>query len=476
MSYNKEIFIEKSTKTHGKLYDYSLIEYKNTKTKVKIICLEHGVFEQTPGNHMSGQGCPICGGSKKLTTNDFVMKSNIIHDNKYDYSLVKYENSKTKVKIICPVHGVFEQTPNSHLRGSGCALCQKTIKFLKSKENFIIVSKDIHDNKYDYSLVEYKNSKTKVKIICPEHGIFEQVPESHIRGYGCLQCSKEKTISKQEKEINDFITKQGIETITSDRIILNGHEIDIYIPKLKIAIEYDGLYWHSEIYKDKKYHINKTNECEKQGLQLIHIFEDEWIHKKEIVKSRLLNILKLTKNKIGARKTLLKEIDVKTARIFFDENHLQGYTNSNIKIGLFYKDELVSAMLFNKPRLGIGSYFEGYELTRFVNKIEMSVTGAASKLLKYFETRYKPKEIRSYADKRWSNGDLYDKLNFEKTHINPPSYWYIIKDKREHRFKYRKEELKKHGFDIKKTEHEIMLEQNIYRIYDCGTIRYTKKI
>jgi hypothetical protein len=156
---------------------------------------------------------------------------------------------------------------------------------------------------------------------------------------------------------------------------------------------------------------------------------------------------------------------------------LQGSTNSSIKLGLYYDDELVSVMLFNKPRLGIGVDYDGYELTRFCNKLNTNVIGGADKLLKYFIKTYQPKQIISYADRRWSHGELYQKLGFEETHINKPNYWYIIGKIRKHRFGFRKDFLKKQGFDTKnKTEHEIMLERKIYRIYDCGTITYKLKL
>jgi hypothetical protein len=210
---------------------------------------------------------------------------------------------------------------------------------------------------------------------------------------------------------------------------------------------------------------------------LIHIFEDEWETKKEIVKSRLKNIFGLTENRIYARKTEIKEISTNDARIFVNENHLQDFSNASIKLGLYYKDELVSVMCFNKPRLGVGNKYDGYELVRFCNKINTNVVGGANKLLSFFIKKYNPKQIISYADRRWSLGELYEKLDFEKVSLNKPNYWYVINGKRKHRFGFRKHILKREGFDTEnKTEHEIMIERKIYRIYDCGTITYKKTI
>jgi hypothetical protein len=410
---------------------------------------------------------------------------NKFHD-KYDYCDINYVDSKTKIKIKCNEHNdYFLQVPAEHLRGrNGCKFCQEkntTVKDVKEKidknkskiltiDEFIKRAKKSHGDKYDYSKVEYINSQTKVKIICPEHGEFWQLPYDHISKHGCNKCSS--SISNAEIEINGFLTSHGLITKLSSMSIIKPHQLDIFIPSHNLAIEYNGLYWHSEEFLKNNYHLNKTIECEKQGIQLIHIFEDEWLHKQNIVKSRLLNILGLIKNKIYARKTEIKEISSIQAKNFLDNNHLQGFTNSTIRIGLFYDNELISVMLFNKPRLGIGSSYDGYELTRFANKLNTSVIGGASKLLKHFINTYQPKEIISYADRRWSQGDLYKKLGFKFVSNTPKSFSYIINNKREYRFKFRKDVLIKLGFDSKKTSHEIMLERNIFRIYDCGNKKY----
>ena len=188
-----EQFIEKAKTIHGDIYDYSLVEYKNNHTKVKIICPEHGIFEQSPYTHSRGQGCSTCGGKKKLTTEQFIEKAKTIHGDIYDYSLVEYKNNHTKVKIICPIHDIFEQIPTNHLKGKGCSKCKGGIKLTIKK--FIEKAKVVHGDKYDYSLVEYKNAKTKVRIICPIHGVFEQIPSSHLNGNGCYKCRQSVFIS-----------------------------------------------------------------------------------------------------------------------------------------------------------------------------------------------------------------------------------------------------------------------------------------
>lgn len=186
---SNEEFIKKSKEVWGNKYDYSLVEYKNMKTKIKLICENNHIFNITPDNHLRLRGCIYCSNKVNLVIDkdSFVEKSNKIHNSKYDYSLFDYKDSTTKNKIICNIHGVFEQTPNTHMSGSGCRSCY--IDSLKSNTDYFIErSYQIHAKKYDYSLVRYTNNRTRVKIVCSIHGIFEQTPSIHLMGSGCKKC------------------------------------------------------------------------------------------------------------------------------------------------------------------------------------------------------------------------------------------------------------------------------------------------
>ena len=306
----------------------------------------------------------------------------------------------------------------------------------------------------------------------------EHVNTLFFREVRCKDCYK-ISVSNPEREIIQFLNDNGINDIecnVRDKLV-EGKEIDIYIPSKNIAIEYDGLWWHSSAHiLNDSYHLNKTIKCEKKGIQLIHIFENEWFHKKEIVKSRLLDILGKYQMTIYARECEIKEVDQEEAKEFLNNNHLQGFIVSKYRIGLYYDNELVSLMTFSNYRKSLGreSIENEYEMLRFCNEMSCHIPGAASKLLNYFIKTYHPKKIISYCDRRWSQGKLYDKLGFKFIRNTEPNYWYIIGYRLQHRFEWRKSVLKDKllKYDESKTEFENMTENGYNRIYDCGNKLY----
>jgi len=278
-------FIQKAKQIHGNKYDYSLVDYKNNKTKIKIICPEHGIFEQTPNNHISKKyKCPKC---KTLSTKEFINRAKQVHNNKYDYSLTDYKNKRTKVKIICPEHGIFEQLAEYHLSGSGCKKCSYIFGYTTKK--FIDKAEQIHNNKYDYSLTNYINSRMKIKIICPKHGIFEQVAKDHLSGNGCPICNE----SKGEKAVAKYLDENNIQYIKQKRFNdcknVKPLPFDFYIPKHNILIEYNGIQHYEAIeffddVKGLKYRqLNDTikiNYCVSNNIKLIIIKFNENIKNK----------------------------------------------------------------------------------------------------------------------------------------------------------------------------------------------------
>lgn len=488
--YTTEYFISKAkTLDHAKDYDYSKTSYVNNKTHIIVTCKEHGDFKITPGHLLSGEGCPKCryiksASSIRRSIEEVIKLAKEVHGNKYDYSLIKdYKNDRIKYPIICPLHGTFEQTFNNHIRGKqGCPVCgifKYSKEHILTNEEFIEKGNKVHNFKYDYSKINYINSKLKVKIICPIHGEFEQIARNHLQGAGCPSCYKEK--SNVEKELYEFIKEllPEYEVIENDRTILDGQEIDVLVPNLNIGFEMNGLIWHSEKFNDDKYyHINKTKKCLEKNIKLYHIFEDEWMYNKDICMSRIKHIFHKNIETIFARKCKIKKVETKEQRSFLDENHLQGYVQSKIAYGLYYDNKLISLMTFGKKRVALGSKAteNEYELLRFCSKQNYNIPGAAQKLLKQFIKDYNPNEIISYADRRWSFGNLYEKIGFIKESETKPNYFYVIGKTRKNRFSFRKDQLiKKYNCPKDISEHDFCLSKDWYRIYDCGTLKYIWK-
>jgi len=248
----------------------------------------------------------------------------------------------------------------------------------------------------------------------------------------CPGCYGDTGVSKKEKQVLEYIKtvyKDKIEeNYKFQKINKSAKELDIYIPSKNIAIEYNGLYWHSEnnlhSSKSRDYHLSKTLLCEQQNTRLIHIFEDEWIHKEKIIKARLKNILGLTKRSIYARKCIIQVVPIELKNKFLNKYHIQGEDKSSVHLGAFYKNRLVAIMTFGNRRVALGaSHKEGsWELIRFCTIGNFNIVGIAGKLLKHFETNYKPQEIISYADRRWSQGNMYYKLGFKLKQISKPNY------------------------------------------------------
>ena len=280
----------------------------------------------------------------------------------------------------------------------------------------------------------------------------------------CYPISDNSSI--KEKMLLEFIQSNYEGEIISG--YRDGLEIDIYLPELKLGFEFNGLYWHSNKYKDNNYHIDKTNYFKERDIRIIHIWEDDWTLRSDILKSQILNLLNKTKNTIFARKCSVIVInDNNTSSSFLNENHIQGRVNSCLKIGLYHNDELVSLMTFD--------HFEGrnrmsnteWNLNRFCNKINTNIVGGASKLFKYFIKNYFPTRVISYADKDWSVGNLYYKLGFKNISESLPDYKYLKDYQRVHKSNYSKSRTK-----TLLTESQYASDNNLFKIYDCGKIKF----
>lgn len=280
--------------------------------------------------------------------------------------------------------------------------------------------------------------------------------------------------SIKECELRDFIKRvYSGEVVTSYR---DGLEIDIYLPDLKIGFEFNGIFWHSEDRLDRNYHLNKTNYFKDKGIRIIHIWEDDWDYKKDIIKSQISSWIGVTFDKIWARKCVIKQIDdIKLYKRFLDENHIQGFIRSTIKIGLFYNDELVSLMTFDNLEGRKKMEDNGWNLSRFCSKKNTNVVGAASKLFKYFIKTYKPTRVISFSDKDWSLGDIYIRLGFNIVKDLKPDFKYIIDKKRINKQRLTKKKLTKLGYNSDITADRIIEDKGITKVYNVGQLKFEKK-
>lgn len=284
------------------------------------------------------------------------------------------------------------------------------------------------------------------------------------------------TTSEKHKAISSYLDSIGINHRHNVKgFLINSRELDIYAESYNVGIEFNGLYWHSNIFKDDYDHQMKTDECFDKGIHLIHIWEDQWDNKPDIIKSRLKTLFNKVDYKYSARKLQVKNVEYMDSKKFLEENHIQGNINGSVRLGLYSGDELVSIMVFGKMRKIMGrDHIEGcWELLRFCSKNNTVVRGGASKLISHFK-RLNPDwaMIISYADRSWSKGDLYDKLGFEYYGNTVPNIWFINGGKREHRFNYTKSTLIAMGGNPDKTSKEMAKDLGLTWFCDAGSKRY----
>ena len=480
-------FIKNANEKHNHKYDYSKVVYRKGSTKVCIICPKHGEFWQTPTSHLNGCGCPECANKKKKTTEEFINSANKKHNYKYDYTKTVYVNKRSKVVITCPIHGDFIQCAGKHILGQGCPECGKMYaKEYRQNDykSFVSESNNRFPNLYSFPDIEklYTNSHSKIKIVCNKcKNEFIKIACDHLTSPhgGCIKCYCQT--SKNEMAVGDYLKTimPDSKIVFRERSILENRELDIYLPENKIGIEYNGLFWHCEAYKPKYYHLDKLNLCNEKGIKLIQIFEDEYVNKKEIVHNKLKHILGITDDttKIMARKCKIVEINKNVAKLFLDENHIQCFSSSTVYLGAYYDEMLIGVMSFKRET----KTSDKWELTRYATKLNTICQGLGSKLFTHFIRLYKPSEVKSFADRRWTidiDNNLYTKIGFKLDKILRPDYHYIKSGvyERFHKFNFRKQILhKKHGFPLTMTETEMAKELKVYKIYDCGLLKYVWK-
>lgn len=470
----QEEFLSRCRDVHGDKYDLSRVAYLGMSKKIEVSCQKHGVFTPLASNFVGlGTGCPSCGrelvGVKsRKKESEYIEKALAVHQGAFSYGSVVYKNKQAYLTVICNTHGSFEQLAGDHLKGIGCRKCSKPVF---DTQSFMDEGRKVHDGKYTYENSSYVGAFEKVKITCPEHGTFEQLPSCHVSlEQGCPRCAGVGP-SKSQVEIADFLSAHTA-VLMESTIPGSKRRLDMYLPEHNLAIEFHGLIWHSTAFQaDPLKDFKKHKAAEACGIRVIHIYQDEWVSKRRIVERTLLSAIGKG-DRVFARRTKLNAVDKQTANEFFEKNHLQGAPNSSLFLGLFLGNEMVACMSFAVARsVRKNADQQLWELQRYASVC--SVVGGASKLLKHFISMGKCHTLISYSDTRLFSGCMYKALGFELEHETPPDYCYVsnsLKNGRVHKSKFQRKHLPNRlaEFDPSKSEVRNCFDNGWYQLFDCG--------
>lgn len=457
--------------------------------KVWWKCSKGHSWQAPVNNRSAGRGCPYCSNKKVLYGYNDLVSTNPKLAAEFD--LVKnaplmpkdiFSNTNKKLWWKCEQGHSWCVTPNNRIsKGlTGCPYCSR--RFAVSGQNDLTITHPDIANQFD----QRKNLPLSPDNLL--YGSNKQVWWKCDKGHswqarvvartkennatGCPICWSKTFVSKAEEELLAYV-QSLVPAVGTYKGLQNVFEVDVYVPNKKVAIEFNGLYWHSEAKKDCDYHYNKWFECKRQGVQLIQVWEDEWLEKSDVVKKMLAHKLGAsTEPCVYARKTTAFEVEAHVASVFFEQNHIQGYGAGSIRVGLENNGDLVACGIFKKRSA------DTVELVRYATSCK--VTGGQGKILKYIKTHYPEiQKIVTFADHCVSNGGLYEALGFTRVGELKPDYKYVVNNKRVHKFGYRLKKFKADPnlfFKEGMTERELAQTNGLLRIYDAGKTKYVLDI
>lgn len=483
-------FVRQSAETHADFYSYEKSVYSTYKLPLTITCPTHGDFSQRAGQHMRGNGCPLCrrgrksskfkGQTRQQRFESWLERADKLHSGFYSYARVVFVNTKTPVTIVCPAHGEFSQTPGNHVDGPcGCPQCASKSKSdlrTKSHAGWIAGFLDAHgESAYDYTVCEDIAAATqRVSIGCHSHGVFRQQAYVHQQGLGCPKCSgKESTPEVEMREWLAATLPPGEELQMNTRSVIPPFELDVYLPGLKVALEFNGTYWHCDERKARLYHQKKSLACRSLGIQLIHVYEHDWDSRPEACKQMIAGKLSLGCQSLNARSLSLREVGNDAG--FLRANHFQGSVAASVGYGLFDADRMVALMTFGKSRFNDA---HTWEMLRFCSLRGCRVRGAASRLFAAFRRGHLAlgESVVSYARLDYSSGNVYQALGFVEEAVCAPDYVWVKQPGvvlgRQATQKHKLGKLLGKRFDADKSEAENMKSCNYKRVYSAGNLRY----
>jgi G:T-mismatch repair DNA endonuclease (very short patch repair protein) len=456
-------------------YEYILLssEVYNKDKKILVRCKnkhENRIYISNFVKH--GHRCIDCSGGRKYTIEG--VKTAVELEG---YTLLSevYKRANDKLALICPSGHTYKVTwAKFNIRGDRCSTCSgnRTLTIQDAEERFSDAGYKLLSNEYTYCV-------DPLEFECDKGHSHSMSLNNLRKGQGCGACYVEENTSKSELHLRECLINVGTKAIYNDRKEIKPYELDIYFPEKKVAVEYCGLYWHSESAgKSKRYHYDKMIKCRERGIRLITVFEDEFIEREQVVVSRIKNALGECSRKVFARKCSVSVLQSKTAREFLKKYHLQGPSPSKFYIGLFFKEELVGVMSGGVLTRKHVTSKNTIELKRMAFLPGISVVGGASKMFKLFmaeATNLGAQEIRSYCDMRYGNysNAVYTKLGFVLAYETKTTPHYVRHQKRYRNYSLRKTPEER---ETGKTEYELRLRQGYHRIWDCGHRTYIKEI
>ncbi len=457
--------LEKARAQHGGKYDYSTVEYVNRHGKVRIGCPEHGEFFQDTHSHLKGAGCPACGGVARLTTEAWVAKALEKFGGRYGYEKVQYVNAHTKVTITCREHGDFEQTPHAHIRGKGlgCPTCEGESVGARRRTNVRARLEAL-----GFDVVNAGVSGGQVTLRCKKHGEYTQrAGDTLYKGSQCPRCAVRA--SRKEKEIAGMFRALGFVVETNTRKVIPPREIDIWLPELRLGVEYNGILYHSDKFMKKRtVHLDKQRAVEAVGGRLVQVFEDEYLYRRDAVRNALRCIVGKAP-RVFARKCDVVWETAKDVAGFLDDVHVMGAARHGEAVSLFHGGVRVASMVFSSAVAYRGG--DSIELARFAS--DGVVVGGASRLFSAYVAARAPETVVSYSDNRWYKGQMYAMLGFSQEAVSRPSYTVLENKRRNHKSNYTRAKLKSRPeYREELSEREICAAAGLYRVYDCGTTRW----
>jgi len=480
-------------------YDFSCAVYTGALARITgVRCASHGEFSQYAAQFRKGRGCPSCGGQQRIISlrtpaQAYFTKVAELYGGKYDYSNSVFVQMNAPLTVRCPVHGDFTLSANHHFyRKQGCGACEleaKRTRILRYRhlsaqskidntaKTFFERCIEAHEGKYTYPEQEYRGAKEKIRVVCPVHGEFEQAAWAHLSGKGCMQCSASDP--KWERELATYIESLGFSTQRSVRLLDKQH-IDIYVASANVGIELHGLYWHTEQFRDKRYHRAKWEMATERGIRLVQVFEDEWRDKAGVVRARIAAILGKA-DKCDARKMRVAVIDTMQSKSFLDAHHIQGAVVAQRHYGLYDgNDTLMAVATFGAARSGAMAGVldtDAWEVLRYASIGR--VRGGFTRLFKRFLTDINPSKVVSYCDLRYGDGRLYAASGFTLAGLTDLDYWWVPLGRvvRIPRYATQKHKLAAHPvlgefYAPDKTERQICEAAGWSRIFGVGNQRW----